>query len=142
VFVAPSAGGDVIRLPSATERGSRCNLADQDAKPPGNETKDDQFAVRVKVTPDQVERLLRRGEFDFGDHPRITENPDGTGNLDLFLSRAQIEMLRAEGYEVEIGLNLSARARERLGEIGQGDRFEGGKVPPRGLGRKIRGRVS
>jgi hypothetical protein len=65
-------------------------LADQDAKPPGNETKDDQFAVRVKVTPDQVERLLRRGEFDFGDHPGITENPDGTGNLDLFLSRAQI----------------------------------------------------
>jgi hypothetical protein len=114
-------------------------VADKNAEPPTNERSDDQFAVRVKVTPGQVERLVRRGEFDFGDHPRITENADGTGSLDLFVSRAQIEALRAEGYEIEVGVNLSARARERLDEIGKGDRFEGGKIPPKGLGRKIGG---
>jgi len=106
----------------------------------GAERDDDQFAVRVKATPDQVDELLRRGEFDFGDHPTITPNPDGTGNLDLFVTRSQIEALQAAGYELEVGLNLSARARERVAEVGQGDRFDGGRVPPRGLGRKIGGR--
>ena len=105
----------------------------------GGERRDDQFAVRVRVTPDQVEELLRRGEFDFGDHPSITPNPDGTGYLDLFPTRPQIEALEAEGYELDVGLNLSARARERVAEVGRGDRFEGGRVPPRGLDRKIGG---
>jgi hypothetical protein len=106
---------------------------------PGDERETDQFAVRVKVTREQAGALLRRAEFDFGDHPQITENPDGTGNLDLFISRAQIEALHAEGYEVDVGHNLSARARSRQNEIGRGDRFEGGRVPPRGLGRKLGG---
>lgn len=106
----------------------------------GDERDDDQFAVRVRVTREQADALLRRGGFDFGDHPRITENPDGTGNLDLFPSRSQIDSLRAEGYDVDVGHNLSARARERVTEFTEGDRFEGGKVPPRGLGRKIGGR--
>jgi hypothetical protein len=105
----------------------------------GAERDDDQFVVRVKATRGQVDELLRRGEFDFGDHPNITPNPDGTGNLDLFLTRTQIEALRARGYEVEVGLNLSARARERVADVGKGDRFEGGRIPPRGLGRKIGG---
>jgi hypothetical protein len=114
-------------------------VAVRNSGPPGDERETDQFAVRVKVTREQAGALLRREEFDFGDHPRITENPDGTGNLDLFISRAQIEALRAEGYEVDVGHNLSARARSRLNEIGRGDRFEGGRVPPRGLGRKLGG---
>ena len=104
------------------------------------ERADDQFAVRVKVASGQADKLLRRGEFDFGDHPNIKPNPDGTAILILFVSQAQVEALRGEGYEIEVGANLSARARERLAEVGQGDRFEGGKVPPRGIGRKIGGR--
>lgn len=114
-------------------------MPDTNANSPGDERAADQFAIRVKVTREQAAALLRRGEFDFGDHPRITENPDGTGSLDLFVSRSQIEALRAEGYEVDIGHNLSARARDRIKEVGQGDRFEGGRVPPKGLGRKIGG---
>jgi hypothetical protein len=114
-------------------------MPDRRAKPPADEGDDDQFAVRVRVTRDQADDLLRRGEFDFGDHPRIAENPDGTGDLDLFLSRPQIDGLRAEGFEIEVGQNQSATARERVAEIAEGDRFEGGKVPPTGLGRKIGG---
>jgi len=105
-----------------------------------NERNDDQFAVRVKVTPSQADELLARRGLDFGDHPNISPNPDGTGTLNLFVSRAEIAMLQAEGYQIEIGVNLSARARARLTEVGQGDRFEGGRIPPRGLGRKIGGR--
>jgi hypothetical protein len=116
-------------------------MTDDNAPPGGSDADDDQFAVRLKVSRVQADEILRRGSFDFGDRPHISPNPDGTGSLDLFLDRRQIESLRAEGFEVEVGLNQSARGRERLTEVGQGDRFEGGKIPPRGLGRKIGGRV-
>jgi hypothetical protein len=99
----------------------------------------DQFVVRLAVNSDQAAELLGRGEFDFGDHPNISVDTDGTGRLALFLTRAQIETLRSEGYQAEIGANMSARARERVTEVGQGDRFEGGRITPRGLGRKIGG---
>jgi hypothetical protein len=118
-------------------------MTDNKAPRPGHEATEranDQFLVRVRVARGQADELLRRGEFDFGDHPNITPNPDGTAQLTLFVSQAQVETLRGEGYEIEVGANLSARARERLAEVGQGDRFEGGKVPPRGLGRKLGGR--
>ncbi len=100
----------------------------------------DQFVVRVAVTPVQAAELLGRGEFDFGDHPSIKTDDDGTGRLALFVTRAQIDALRTEGYELEVGANMSARARERVSEVGEGDRFEGGRIVPRGLGRKIGGR--
>jgi hypothetical protein len=116
-------------------------MTDADARPPGDEQDADKFAVQVKIQRGQAEELLRR-EFDFGDHPSVTQNPDGSSGLVLFLSRVQIQTLEGEGYEVDVGQNMSARGRERLAEIGHGDRFEGGKVPPRGVGRKIRGGTS
>jgi hypothetical protein len=115
-------------------------MAKKKADRGGNELDDDKFAVRVTVTREQAEKLLRRDELDHGDHVRIVEKPDGTGGLDLFVTRAEIETLRAEGYELEVGANLSARGRDRLAEVGQGDRFESGRIPPRGIGRKIGGR--
>jgi hypothetical protein len=122
----PGGDDDRSREEAAEERGA-------------DERADDQFHVRVTVTRDQATELFRRG-LDFGDRPHVSPNPDGTGDLDLFLTRGQIEGLRADGYAVEVGRNLSARARERLAEVGQGDRFEGGRVAPRGLGRKVGGR--
>jgi len=116
-------------------------MTDENARPSGNDRDIDQFAVRIKVARGQANELLRRGGLDFGDHPHITENADGTGMLDLFVSRSQIEALRAEGYEIEVGVNLSARGRERFSEVGKGDRFEGGRISPRGLGRKVGGDV-
>jgi hypothetical protein len=106
----------------------------------GDERPEDQFYARVTVTREQAAELLRRG-LDFGDRPHVSPNPDGTGDLDLFLTQGQIDGLRADGFAVEMGPNLSARARERLAEVGQGDRFEGGRTPPRGLGQKIGGRL-
>src|SRR5918996_1405567 len=114
-------------------------MSDENAKP-GDERDDDVFAVRVTATEAQAHELVSRGEFDFGDRPHFGETAGGRGRLDLFLTRSQIEALRVEGYEVEIASNQSARWRERVSEVGPGDRFEGGAVPPRGLGRKIGGR--
>ncbi len=119
-------------------------MADKNAKRPAesgaDERADDVFAVRVRVTQDQARTILERGTYDFGDHPTITPNPDGTGGLDLFVTRAQASELEDEGVAVTFGRNQSARARERIAELGEGDRYDGGRVVPRGIGRKIGGR--
>ena len=52
----------------------------------------------------------------------------------------QIADLRAAGFAVAVGDNESAAGRARQADIGQGDRFEGGRVPPRGIGRKVGGK--
>jgi hypothetical protein len=108
----------------------------------GDERAEDVFAVRVRVTQDQARAIFERGTYDFGDHPTITPNPDGSGSLDLFVTRAQAAELEAEGVAVTFGRNQSARARERIAERGEGDRYEGGRVVPRGIGRKVGGRGS
>lgn len=115
-------------------------MADKDAKPPGDERDGDIFAVQAKVTEEQAIDLLGRGGLDYGDRPNFAPSPDGTGSLDLFVSREQIERLRDDGIEVDIVNNQSARARERLADVGEGDRFDGGKVAPTGIGRKFGGR--
>lgn len=100
----------------------------------------DIFAVRVRVTPEQARELLESGEYDAGDHPRITQHPDGAGSLDLFVTQAQAGAIRERGMAVDVSTNQSSRARARIAELGEGDRYEGGKVTPRGIGRKIGGR--
>jgi hypothetical protein len=114
-------------------------MVDQDALPPGDERDGDIFAVRAKVTEEQALDLIGRGGFDYGDRPHFSRGPEGSGSLDLFVSRAQIEGLRGEGIDVEIASNQSARARERVAEIDEGDRFGGGKIAPTGIGRKVGG---
>jgi hypothetical protein len=119
-------------------------MANKDARPPGEERDGDIFAVRAKVTEEQALELVGRGGLDYGDRPNFDPGPDGMGNLDLFLSRAEMETLGSEGIEVEVVNNQSARARERTAEVGEGvgDRFEGGKIAPTGIGRKFGGRGS
>jgi hypothetical protein len=118
---------------------ARCAVPDKSADPADNERIDDIFAARVRATEAQVHELVGRG-LDYGDRPHFGDAHEGKGQLDLFLTRDQIEALRGEGYEVEIASNQSARQRERLAEVEQGDRYEAGRIPPKGLGRKIHGR--
>jgi hypothetical protein len=94
--------------------------------------------VTVTVRPDQAAALIADGGLDFGDHPSIAVSDSGEGRLTLFVTSRQIERLQADGIAVEVGANLSARARDRASDIGIGDRFDGGRRAPTGLGRKIR----
>jgi hypothetical protein len=114
-------------------------VPDKSGDPLDNERDHDIFAVRVRATEAQVHELVGRG-LDYGDRPHFGDLREGKGQLDLFLTRDQIEALQDEGYEIEIVSNQSARQRERLEEVEQGDRYEAGRVPPRGLGRKVGGR--
>jgi len=119
-------------------------MADMSVAPPGpgpaDEREDDVFAARLRVDPEQARKILDTDRFDFGDRPRITPNADGTGTLDLFVTRAQVAELQADGITVELGHNQSARARERVAELGEGDRYEGSREIPHGVGQKTGGR--
>ena len=117
-------------------------MADEDTRPPGEERDDDTFAVRARVTEERALELIARGGLDYGDRPHFSRGSDDMGRLDLFLSRAQIKSLEGDGVEIEVVNNQSARMRERIAELDEGDRYEGGKVRPTGIGRKIGGRAS
>jgi hypothetical protein len=67
---------------------------------------------------------------------RVEVNPDGTGTVLVYATAERIAELRAAGYKVEQGENVSELGRQRQKEVGQGDRFEGGRVAPHGLGTK------
>ena len=104
------------------------------------EREGDILAVRVRATPEQARALVELGEYDTGDHPRFNQGRDGTGSLDLFVSRAQADAIRERGMTVDVVSNQSSRARARIAELSEVDRYEGGKITPRGIGRKIGGR--
>jgi hypothetical protein len=101
---------------------------------------EDLFAVRVRVTREQARRLVERTDLDFGDRPHIRPQSENVAILEVFASETQIAELKAQGLEVEVGANVSAAGRERQAEVGQGDRFEGGRIPPKGLGTKVTGK--
>jgi hypothetical protein len=104
------------------------------------EPEDDRFAVRITVDRESALRLTQRTDLDFGDRPHIRPQAENRAILEAFATRAQVAELRGQGFAVEVGGNESAAGRARQSEVGQGDRFEGGRVPPRGLGRKVAGR--
>jgi hypothetical protein len=108
----------------------------EDPREPDAHAPPDRFAVRITVTREAYAELTRRFELDLGCRPHVQVNPDGTGTLLAYADEARIGELKAAGYAVEQGENVSALGRERQQEIGVGDRFQGGRIVPRGLGRK------
>lgn len=96
----------------------------------------DRFSIKVTVRPETLTELIGKFDLDVGDRPHVEPQPDGSGLLYAFAPEDQIREIEAAGYSVERGENVSATGRERMAEVAQGDRFEGGRVPPRGLGQK------
>ena len=96
----------------------------------------DLFTVRISVTRETFQDLLRKFDLDVGCRPHFDENADGSAALTAFATKERISELEAAGYNVEVGENASELGRQRQAEVGQGDRFEGGRVVPRGLGEK------
>jgi hypothetical protein len=96
----------------------------------------DRFAIKVRVTPESLAELLGRFDLDVGDRPHVEPAADASGTLYAFAPEDQIREIEGAGYAVEIGENVSATGRQRMGELAVGDRFEGGRIPPKGLGEK------
>jgi hypothetical protein len=95
----------------------------------------DLFEVRITGALATVRDLVAKLDLDVGcRHPHVETNADRTVTVLAFASEAKIAEIASAGLKVERGTNVSALGRERQAEVGKGDRFEGGKVAPEGLG--------
>ena len=96
----------------------------------------DLFEARVTGSRETIDKLMKEPGLDLGCRPHPEVHPDGTGTLLFYASEDRIARLEADGYKLERGENVSELGRQRLKEVGEGDRFEGGRVTPHGLGNK------
>jgi len=96
----------------------------------------DFYAARITGSRETLAKVLQEAGLDFGCRPHAKLNLDGSATLEVYATEARIAELQAAGYQVERRENVSAIGRERRSEIGKGDRFEGGRIAPRGLGEK------
>jgi hypothetical protein len=104
--------------------------------PPGG-AGPDKYHVLLRAKDDQaVGSLLRDHALDIGLMRRDRETK--AVELTLFLTEREIDALRGAGFELDVRANLSEVGRARQKEVGKGDRFAGGKIPPTGLGKKTR----
>jgi len=87
----------------------------------------------VRVRDEEALRSLLAKGLDFGCKPTIIREADGSFSVPVIGTEEDLEALRAEGLE------LAVNERREKPEVGAGDRFEGGRVPPRGFGRKADG---
>ncbi len=62
--------------------------------------------------------------------------PDGSLSVDAYTPEAVLDQLKKAGADFEIIEDATRVGKERQKEVGRGDRFEGGKLAPRGLGKK------
>ena len=96
----------------------------------------DLYAAGITGEPETLARVMQEFALDVGCRPHGELNPDGSATVLVYATEERIAELQAAGYKVERGDNVSAIGRERRADIGKGDRFEGGRVAPRGLGEK------
>ena len=97
----------------------------------------DLYSARVTGSRETLAKLMQTFELDVGcRHPEIEANPDRTATLLVYATKERIRELQDAGYKVETVENVSELGRQRQKEVGKGDRFEGGRVAPRGLGEK------
>lgn len=95
----------------------------------------DVYEAHVTGTRDELQSLLGKFDLDVGcRHAHVTENEDRSLTLLVYASEERIAEISGTGYAVERGENVSALGRERQAEIGKGDRFDGGRSFPKGLG--------
>jgi hypothetical protein len=88
----------------------------------------------VRVADEEALRRLFEQPLDFGCRPSVAPEPGGGFTVPVIGSPQALEELKQqEGFDVRV----LDRPNERSSEVGEGDRFEGGKVLPRGYGRQI-----
>lgn len=99
--------------------------------------------LQVRIHADDFETLrpLLLEGLDAGCKPHVDERA-GRASMQAYVPEEEVRRLQEKGYEIEVLADATAAGLERLAEVGEGDRFEGGRIAPRGLGRKIDGRGS
>jgi hypothetical protein len=96
---------------------------------------------QAELTFSQKEHLdeaLRDPEIDFGCRVHVRQNEDGSITTVAFLTEEKARTLETRFQaRTNLSLNVSEQARNTPPTTFQGDRFEGGRIAPVGLGKKI-----
>jgi hypothetical protein len=94
--------------------------------------------VRIIIrsdTPEQLREILRREDLDLNcGGPQKT--PAGEWVVEAYAPQRVATRLRRAGIRVEVDRGFEKRASTRRAAVAAGDRFQGGRLPPRGVGRK------
>lgn len=103
------------------------------AKPP---EKDVFLTVLYAADRASLSRLLREEVLDVG--PTYMKPDSKEVEAHLYVNEEEIKKLKKQGWKLDVRENLSEVGRKRQKEVGKGDRFKGGKIPPKGLGKKVK----
>lgn len=95
----------------------------------------------VAVVSEDVEllrNLLNAPEVDAGCRAVIQRTEDRGFQTYIFTTQEKIrELEREKRLRVTIQYNATEEGRKRQQEVGKEDRFEAGRIVPRGFGRKV-----
>jgi hypothetical protein len=86
----------------------------------------------VRVPDEASLRALFARPLDFGCRPTVIRDPAGGFTVPVIGTAVELERLREDGVEMTV-----RELPERSIDVGEGDRFQGGRVAPRGFGRKV-----
>ena len=89
----------------------------------------------VRVADDEALRRLFAQPLDFGCRPSAVKEEDGGYRVPVIGSPQAFDDLR----KLDFDLTVLDPPPERGTDVGSGDRFNGGKIVPRGFGRKVGG---
>jgi hypothetical protein len=94
--------------------------------------------VRIRLNGSDQDSLLKhikdyQLEIGGGGTRRL---PQGGFGIDVYVAGARVEELQRNNLVFEVIENATTIGRERQKEVGTGDRFAGGTIAPRGLGKK------
>jgi hypothetical protein len=81
-------------------------------------------------------KLAREFRLDTGGAGGARTQPDGTVRMEAYVPEEVLAKLEKAGATFEVIEDATKVGKERQKEVGRGDRYEGGKVVPRGLGKK------
>lgn len=94
--------------------------------------------VRIVIraeSPQQLREIIRQEDLDLN-CGGARQTRTGEWEVEAYTSAEVAERLRKSGYRIEIDKQFGMRAAARRSEVGTGDRFQDGRVRPRGIGKK------
>jgi hypothetical protein len=81
-------------------------------------------------------KLVREFRLDTWGAGGTRRLPDGSGQTEADVQEKLLPKLRKAGSTIKVIEDATKVGKARQKEVGRGDRFKGGKIAPRGLGRK------
>lgn len=81
-----------------------------------------------------LREIVRTFPLDYGCRPHALSDPAGSYYTTALVSQSEFEQLRKKDLDVRKLFDQISKDRTAKATIGKGDRFKGGKIPPRGVG--------